>query len=102
MEERRNIPVSVKFGAFTLGLIGIYWGVSQFHSKYCAPPGWLGLFQTSILMGSPACLISVELMGKTGEIYTALWYGVLATGVSCMWEICVKLGGVRGKTYKNN
>ena len=83
-----------KFAGFTSGLVGLYWGVSQFHSNYCAPSGWGGLFQTAILMGSPACLIAVEVIAKTGEVYTALWYGTLATGASLMWDMCVKLGGM--------
>lgn len=83
-----------KFAGFTSGLVGLYWGVSQFHSNYCAPSGWSGLFQTAILMGSPACLIAVEVIAKTGEVYTALWYGTLATGASLMWDMCVKLGGM--------
>ena len=89
-----------KFAGFTSGLVGLYWGVSQFHSNYCAPSGLAGLFQTAILMGSPACLIAVEVIAKTGEVYTALWYGTLATGASLMWDMCVKLGGMGSPVRK--
>ena len=100
LENRWSI--TTKFAGFTGGLVGLYWGVSQFHAHYCAPLGWRGFFQTAIMMGSPACLIAVEVIAKTGEVYTALWYGVLATGVSFMWDMCSKLGGANGPIYKRN
>lgn len=93
-----SMNATKKFTAFTVGLVVTYWSASQFHATTCAPPGLWGLLRAPLTMGSPLCLVVTEIMSKTAQVYSAVWVGVIASGVSWAWDMCSEVGGIKIRT----
>ena len=87
-----------KFALFTFSLVGAYWTATRFQAGYCAPEGFWGLLKTPLMMASPLCLVTSEVISKSSQVYTATWIGAIGTGVTWVWAKCSELGGIKKST----
>ena len=95
-----NIMASLpgKFALFTFSLVAAYWTATRFQARYCAPEGFWGLLKTPLMMASPLCLVTSEVISKSSQVYTATWIGAIGTSVTWVWDKCSELGGKKHTT----
>jgi len=77
----------------TIGLIGLYWGISQIHAIICAPKGITGMFYTAISMSSPICQAIISILNHASVFYTIIWGTIIATFLSTGWKLISFIGG---------
>ena len=70
----------------TIGLVLLYWGISQIHSIICAPKGITGIIYTAISMSSPICHAIIAILNHAAVFYTIIWGTIIATFASAGWK----------------
>lgn len=83
----------------TLGLILLYWGISQLHTKLCTPDGLYGLLFTAISMSSPICQAIITLLSHVSSMYILLWGSLVGSIISISWKL-LEYTGIRGVREK--
>jgi hypothetical protein len=54
-------------------LVTAHWFMIHSYVRFCAPPGFMGIFQTALGMGSPICSFLMTMHQRTTELYLAIW-----------------------------